>query len=261
MLTGVEIGTFIEDGFVRIDGAFSTELAEAGRAILWRDAGVDPNDRSTWTRPVIRLGAYGDPPFVEAANTPTLHEAYDQLVGAGRWIAPSGVGTFPIRFPSRRNPGDAGWHIDVSFPDGDPGDFMTYRANIACKGRVLLMLFLFSDVGPDDAPTRVRVGSHKIAAELLARAGEHGLRLDLGGRIGATRRCGEALATGAAGTVYLCHPFLVHAAQKHRGKAPRFMAQPPLQPVRPFDLNAAPEMIPPVERASRDAVAKVLRRT
>ncbi len=38
--------------------------------------------------------------------------------------------------------------------------------------------------------------------------------------------CEVALATGEAGTVYLCHPFLVHAAQIHRGKRPRFMAQP-----------------------------------
>lgn len=38
------------------------------------------------------------------------------------------------------------------------------------------------------------------------------------------------LATGEAGTVYLCHPFLVHAAQPHRGQQPRFMAQPPLLP-------------------------------
>jgi hypothetical protein len=39
-----------------------------------------------------------------------------------------------------------------------------------------------------------------------------------------------AYATGRAGDVYLCHPFLVHAAQPHRGTRPRFMAQPPLMP-------------------------------
>jgi hypothetical protein len=33
-----------------------------------------------------------------------------------------------------------------------------------------------------------------------------------------------ALATGEAGTVYLCRPFLIHAAQKHRGTTPRFMS-------------------------------------
>jgi hypothetical protein len=37
----------------------------------------------------------------------------------------------------------------------------------------------------------------------------------------------EALATGKAGTVYLCHPFIVHAAQDHHGTSPKFMAQPP----------------------------------
>ena len=40
-------------------------------------------------------------------------------------------------------------------------------------------------------------------------------------------------ATGDAGTVYLCHPFLVHAAQPHQGKHPRFLAQPPLLPAQP----------------------------
>jgi hypothetical protein len=33
-----------------------------------------------------------------------------------------------------------------------------------------------------------------------------------------------ALATGTAGDVWLCHPFLVHAAQPHHGSSPRFMA-------------------------------------
>ena len=46
-----------------------------------------------------------------------------------------------------------------------------------------------------------------------------------------TGGCDQALAIGPAGTVYLCHPFLVHAAQPHRGSQPRFMAQPPLLPI------------------------------
>jgi len=37
------------------------------------------------------------------------------------------------------------------------------------------------------------------------------------------------LATGEAGDVYLCHPFLVHAASwPHHGGAPRFVSQPPI---------------------------------
>jgi hypothetical protein len=47
--------------------------------------------------------------------------------------------------------------------------------------------------------------------------------------------------------VFLCHPFLVHAAQPHRGRVPRFMAQPPLEPIGMFDLSGAAPT--PVERA------------
>lgn len=41
--------------------------------------------------------------------------------------------------------------------------------------------------------------------------------------------------------------FLVHAAQRHRGAQPKFMAQPPLDPVGELDLDRIPPS--PVERA------------
>src|SRR5262245_14999697 len=98
-LTPSEVTAFIEHGFVRIDEAFSRETADQARAILWRDTGCDPDDPSTWTKPVVRLGYYSQAPFVAAANTPTLHRAFDQLVGAERWLPRGNLGTFPIRFP------------------------------------------------------------------------------------------------------------------------------------------------------------------
>ncbi|NOK19849.1 phytanoyl-CoA dioxygenase family protein [Corallococcus carmarthensis] len=246
---------FMRDGFLRIDHAFPRELADEARATLWRDTGCDPDRPATWTRPVIRLGMYTQKPFVDAANTPVLHEAFDALVGPGRWLPCRAMGTFPVRFPSPEDPGDAGWHIDVGF-DFDKPDFMDWRANVASKGRALLMLFLFSDVGEDDAPTRIRVGSHQDIARLLGPAGEAGLTLRQlaanGFAESAHRR--EVLATGEAGTVYLCHPFLVHSAQAHRGKRPRFMAQPPLLPREPLSLARLPEDTSPVEEAIRRAV-------
>jgi hypothetical protein len=218
---------------VKIDAAFPRALADEARAILWRDTGCDADNPATWTKPVIRLGMYTEAPFVQSANTPVLHEAFDQLVGPGRWLPCGAMGTFPIRFPSTEDPGDTGWHIDVSF-GGSPGDFLSWRANARSKGRTLLMLFLYSDVGADDAPTRLRVGSHHDIARTLAPAGEDGLSLrELLGPIADTAHRPEALATGDAGTVYLCHPFLVHAGQPHRGTRPRFMAQPPLLPKNP----------------------------
>ncbi|GMT99257.1 phytanoyl-CoA dioxygenase family protein [Corallococcus caeni] len=246
---------FMRDGFIRIDHAFPREVADEARALLWKDTGCDPDKPATWTRPVIRLGMYTQKPFVDAANTPVLHEAFDELVGPGRWLPCRAMGTFPVRFPSPDDPGDTGWHIDVGF-DFDKPDFMDWRANVASKGRALLMLFLFSDVGEDDAPTRIRVGSHQDIARLLGPAGEAGLTLRQlaanGFSESAHRR--EVLATGEAGTVYLCHPFLVHSAQAHRGTRPRFMAQPPLLPREPLSLARLPEDTSPVEEAIRRAV-------
>ena len=254
-LSQAQIDQFISAGFVRIDEAFPQALADAGRAILWADTGCNPDDPSTWTKPVVRLNMYGQPPFREAANTPVLHQAFDQLVGPGRWRPSMALGTFPVRFPSPDDPGDAGWHIDVSFGFENP-DFFSWRANITSRGRALLMLFLFSDVGDDDAPTRIRVGSHLDIARQLAPAGEAGLTLRelAADGFAGTAHCPEVAATGPAGTVYLCHPFLVHAAQPHRGTRPRFMAQPPLLPAEPLQLDRQDGTYSPVETAIRLAL-------
>lgn len=255
MLDERDLERFVEQGFVRIDGSFRRKTAEQGRAILWRHTGCDPDDPTTWTQPLIRLGLFADPPFVEAVNTKALREAFDQLVGRGRWLPRKNLGTFPVRFPSPTDPGDTGWHVDASFGTEDP-DFLSWRVNVTSKGRALLMLFLFSDVGPADAPTRIRVGSHLEIARVLARAGDEGLSLRELVASGVLETAGsrEALATGDAGTVYLCHPFLVHAAQPHRGAHPRFMAQPPLLPAEPLALIRADGEYSPVEQAIRRAL-------
>ena len=67
-LSESQIDQFTADGFVRLDDAFSEELADAGRTILWRDTGCNPQDPSTWVHPVIRLGDYGEHPFQQAAR-------------------------------------------------------------------------------------------------------------------------------------------------------------------------------------------------
>jgi hypothetical protein len=248
MLASPQIEQFLDDGFVRIEGAFSRTLADECVDMLWRDTGCDRNDPSTWTKPVVRLGDYGQEPFRLAANTPALHDAFDQLVGRGRWAPRTSLGTFPIRFPSACDPGDAGWHTDASFYGAD----QSLRLNIASRGRALLMLFLFSEVGVDDAPTRIRVGSHLDIPRLLEPAGEEGMSfLELAQQFGATERRPLVLATGHPGDVYLCHPFLVHAAQPHHGSRPRFMAQPPLYPAEPLSLDRADGNYSPVELAIR----------
>lgn len=220
------IREFIEKGFVKIENAFEKEWAQEGRTIMWKDLGCDPEDRSTWTKPIVRLPGYGQTPFNKAVNTPVLYRAFDALVGKGRWQPRSGLGTFPVRFPGDEDPGDTGWHAEASFQGKDG----SWRTNVHSTGRALLMLFLFSDVESNDAPTRILVGSHLDVPGILEPYGDEGLDfISLAGKF--TARSLDrpvALATGEAGTVYLCHPFLIHGAQPHRGTEPRFMGQPPL---------------------------------
>ncbi|MGC0055360.1 phytanoyl-CoA dioxygenase [Brucella pituitosa] len=251
-LSRAQIANFIEHGYLKLEDAFDGELARQGRDQLWSAMGLSPDAPETWKEPVVRLGFMTGKPFVDAANTPLLHGAYDALVGEERWLKPNGLGTFPVRFPSPHDPGDAGWHIDASFGIDNP-DFMQWRVNVKSSGRALLMLLLFSDVGEVDAPTKIRKGSHSLIAKQLLPHGEGGLTLaELGANgFASTADCEEVLATGQTGTVYLCHPFLVHSAQPHHGAKPRFMAQPPLLPKGEFDPSLPPS---PVQIAIRRAI-------
>ena len=208
-LSSRDIEEFIQNGFVRLDQAFSLKAAKEAREILWRHTGCDPLDRASWTRPVVRLGVYFDPAFQAAANTPRVMGAIDQLVGVHRWLPLKGLGTFPIRFPSDIDPEDTGWHVDASYPPADGSDesFFSWRVNVRSRGRALLILFLFSDVGECDAPTRLRSGSHLDVARILAPAGEQGMSfMELAQRLEDTAGRPEVAATGKAGAVYLCHP-------------------------------------------------------
>ena len=100
-LTAPDVERFIRDGFIRLEAAFPRPLADECRGLLWASLGLDPN--------------------------------------TGGWYPRPNVGTFPIRFPSTEDPGDAGWHIDGSYKVRDQLD-----VNLRSRERALLMLFLSS---------------------------------------------------------------------------------------------------------------------
>jgi hypothetical protein len=248
-LSQEQISNFIDEGFVKIENAFPKELAEECRAHLWKATQCDPDNPATWVKPVISIPEMNLESFKEAANTNCLHNAFNQLVGSN-WIPRETLGSFPIRFPVNEAPTDTGWHVDASFPGDDPYNYFNWRININSKWRALLMLFLFSDVSEKDAPTIIKVGSHLKVAKILEPFEEKGLSfLELAHELDSFSSSKEIYATGQAGTVYLCHPFLVHAAQKHRGTNPKFMAQPPLLTKNDFNFIQPDEKLCPVEQA------------
>ncbi len=161
-----------------------------------------------------RARASAGPPrssgFARSSFLRTPARRLDQLVGTERWAIPDSFGSTVVRFPSSKPPWDDGWHIDASFPpNGDPQstDYLQWRVNYTSRDRAMLVLFLFSDCGPDDAPTRVRVGSHLPMARQLQRHGEVvSPSIDLANEgFDSSADCEVALATGEAGTVWLLH--------------------------------------------------------
>jgi hypothetical protein len=235
----ISVEQFCDQGFVVIREAVApADVLGCVRAIetaVW-DQHVDLNVPETWTRPVVRIPCPEGLAFTAAGTSPKLRAAYDDLLGVGGWVERAGVGgTVPIRFPSSTDPGDAGWHIDGSYDVAGQ-----WWVNVHSRGRGLLALFLFSDIGVDDAPTEILVGSHLDVPRALAPYGERGtffgnVTTELADSTYERRR---AWATGSAGDVYLCHPFLVHRATwPHRGTRPRILAQPEVRTRSPFALE------------------------
>jgi hypothetical protein len=249
----VSTSNFSTDGFLVVRSAVAPDIVRACVEAIeeeLRARGVDPRDPATWIAPVVRFPCPEGPAFpafTAAGTSPALHEVYDALLGPDRWIRRKGVGgSIPVRFPSMQDPGDAGWHIDGSYEvDGQ------YWVNVHSRHRGLLALFLFTDVGPEDAPTELLVGSHLDVPRVLAPFGERGVFFGdvVEGLPASTFQRPRAHATGRAGDVYVCHPFLVHRATwPHRGAGPRMLAQPGIAHREPFVLCDATGLCE-VERA------------
>ena len=247
-----ELESFIRDGYLVVRSAFPPELAEECRLAAAQQLGIDLATPLTWRRPVVRGVPTGDC-FKQAANAPRLLDAISQLIEPDAWQTRPNLGAFIVRFPSEQDPGDAGWHIDSSF---QPTDESRWFVNYRSKGRALLLLCLVSDVGMDDAPSRLLPGSHLEMSRLLVPAGDKGLPGAYAGQESKIpipeSRGGEAFAIGSAGDVFICHPFLVHAASwPQRGEQPRFLAQPPIAISNGLQLDGPMNRLSPVARAIR----------
>ncbi|HWE68053.1 MAG TPA: phytanoyl-CoA dioxygenase family protein [Acidimicrobiales bacterium] len=251
MLEDDEIAAFVRDGYVVVQSAVPTGIMEECRREVAADLlarGIAWDDASTWQRPVERIPCPESPAFEAAGTQPILWSAYDQLLTPGSWWRRPGVGgTIPVRFPHPDDPGDAGWHMDGSFQhEGEDG----YWINLRSRDRGLLLLFLLTDVGPDDAPTEIKVGSHLDVPGLVEPLGDTGASFATVSHLLPTTTLDRpsAFATGRAGDVYICHPFLVHRATwPHRGRHPRAVAQPGVHIHEPFGLDE--QSACPVERA------------
>jgi hypothetical protein len=241
----VDVDTFIRDGYVAIRGAVDGETVTACQELIWdalASRGMHRDDPATWP-PLAEIGDLRAGPFAVAGMSPALVAAYDELIGPGRWSPLTDVGAaVVVRFPSEDR-ANAGYHIEGSYCG--PGG---HWVNVRSRARGLLALFLFTDVGPDDAPTRLMCGSHLTVPQFLAPYGEDGAKADAEFWRPSALCLPVAHATGSAGDVFLCHPFIVHTATwPHRGTGPRMIAQPAVHVADGFAVDGSDAS--PVARA------------
>jgi hypothetical protein len=233
----VDVDSFLRDGFVAVRRAVDAGTAAACRELIWQSMarrGLRRADPATWPS-LVRIDDLDAGPFTAAGLSPTLAAAYGELIGPGRWRSPVNIGrAVMVRFPSEDRAG-AGYHIEASYPSPDGRRWLV---NVRSRARGLLALFLLTDVGPADAPTRLVCGSHLTAARFLEPYGEAGTDADADLWYPSTLCRPVAHATGAAGDVFLCHPFIVHTATwPHRGTGPRMIAQPAVNAPAGFALD------------------------
>jgi hypothetical protein len=192
-----------------------------------------------------RLGqatVYDLPTLIKAA-TPPVRAAFDTLAGENRWHLTANWG-FPTRFPGRCA---SVWHID--------GDWFTHH--VTSGEQVLTPIFLWDDVGVDDSPTLLGVGSHLAVARLLAAREPEGIPgEDIGRVVHDNVHCDDLeQATGATGDVIICHPFLAHAINPAGPMRPRYISNVAVHGTGPLQIttNSASELTP-VELAISNAL-------
>ncbi len=158
-----DISVFYQQGFVKIEKAFSSDQARQMQDLIWNSIeeqfAVTRDDRASWqrARPPIKLQHLRGHEHFKSIGSDTVMDAFDHLLGKGQWKLPWHWGQFLIGFPSEQSFSipDEIWHTDFGFErDQDP-----------LEG--LLVLSLISNVPPAAGGTMLIEGSHQFVKQFI----------------------------------------------------------------------------------------------
>jgi len=255
-------------------------------------AGLKRDDSSTWHEPMVNLREVYRSDAFDRCNTSVFADAIEDLVGEGRVRSRfvfgetdelPGWGWWPVNFSYGA---DAPWVVPTT---GWHWDGIHFRHYVDAPDQGLLCLCLFSDIGYRGGGTLVVEGSHRPVARHLSRfpegveimegirsfVSEHPYFAELTGQTGSelapdarnAKLMDQAFVDedgtelrvvetmGEAGDVFLCHPFLMHAASPNHSGVTRFMCNrtSPLQERMVLQRGDAAEESP-LERSIRLAL-------
>lgn len=246
-LSQAQIDHFIQYGFIHLSDCFDVGFADQWIAEAFVRLGYDPDDRTTWEKPLIHMPGTN---FVNVRDfAPKAYEGMCQLLGGEdrikgdvRWgngfIVNFHLGADREWIPP--SPESGGWHKD--------GDFFWHFLDSPEQG--LLVIVVWRDIGPRGGGTYMAADSIKPVSEYLLahREGIHPFEGKFGNLIDQCHDFREV--QGKAGDVVLMHPYMLHASSQNHSGIARFITNPPVSLREPLNFNRPnPDDFSPVERA------------
>ncbi|GJE88533.1 hypothetical protein PsYK624_046160 [Phanerochaete sordida] len=273
VLTETQVDFFLDNGYVVIKQGFSKEKAAEWTKNIWVRLGMDPNDKTTWTKERIHMPWH----MREKPSTfaPKAWEAMQDLLGEGRidednstwgdsFIVNLGTPELAAATEDVHPRNLDNWHVD--------GDFFVHYLD--SPEQALLVIPLFSDIKPRGGATYIAPEGVERVARYLATHPE-GVVPAPGRLVSATSsyadpaddpaawvhrqaatQCSKFVEmTGEVGDVVLMHPLMLHSASKNYLRQARIIINPPVALKAPFNLNREdPSELSLVERKTLRAL-------
>ncbi|KAG6364366.1 hypothetical protein INS49_005967 [Diaporthe citri] len=257
VLTAEEKEHFLNNGWLKIPGAFTKEQAAEVTKDVWTRLGMDPNDKTTWHRVWTNMPHHNS--FDARDFAPRAWAAIAELCGGEGRIDPAfrqWRDSLIVNLGSAEREGQPDpprelprWHVD--------GDFFVHYLDSPEQG--LLVVPLFTDVPPSGGGTMIYPrGMREVAAHLrdhpegvsplMVPRGEPGFKIDFR-RDGDLKWFGEVASRGAdgdfievcgsVGDVYVLHPLMMHASTNNALRHVRIITNPPIALKEPFRFHRA----------------------
>ncbi|TFK76809.1 hypothetical protein BDN72DRAFT_829974 [Pluteus cervinus] len=254
-LTQEQVDHFMENGYIVIKGAFTQENAQEWTKTMWIRLGLDPHDKSTWTRERAHMPWHKRELVSEFA--PKAWEAMKDLLGGAERIdeeSSSWGDSFIVNFGTPELEKDAedikpenldNWHVD--------GDFFVHFLD--SPEQALLVIPIFAPIAPRGGGTMISPDGLTLIAQYLGAHPEGVLPTghsftpsttvgkpqdDPGywSHLKEIKRCKQFVEmTGEVGDVVLMHPLMLHSASKNYTRALRVITNPPVALKEPFNFD------------------------
>lgn len=255
---------FREKGYVVVKGCFDRDFARSWTDPAYRRLGYAPDDPATWTEEIVWMDRERTLPVWEVS--PKAWGAICDVVGGEERIddrvmeiesqhfttinALEWSDAFIVNF---RRGADAPWLPPSAATGGWHKDGSFFRHFLDSREQALLIVVLWSDVGPRGGGTFIAPDSVRHVARFLA---EHPEGVEPGAFGGLIERCEEFVElTGDTGDLIILHPFMLHASSNNHSGRPRFMSNPPVVLREPLDLDRSdPAEFSLLERATLHAL-------